>query len=115
MAQIGDSRLDFGDGVAGGDVLRAVPVEGVDRHQHGALHDCVVGRVGQGVDQVLLVPGGNHPRMPEDLQPAPVAVIHDDHRDPVVGGQIAGADVLVPVSYTHLRAHETDSYLVCRL
>ena len=22
---------------------------------------------------------------------------------------------LVPVSYTHLRAHETDSYLVCRL
>ena len=21
----------------------------------------------------------------------------------------------VPVSYTHLRAHETDSYLVCRL
>src|SRR5664279_2142126 len=28
-----------------------------------------------------------------------------------VGGQIASA----PVSYTHLRAHETDSYLVCRL
>src|SRR5680860_1023614 len=23
--------------------------------------------------------------------------------------------VCVPVSYTHLRAHETDSYLVCRL
>ena len=23
--------------------------------------------------------------------------------------------VLTPVSYTHLRAHETDSYLVCRL
>ena len=22
---------------------------------------------------------------------------------------------IVPVSYTHLRAHETDSYLVCRL
>src|SRR5665647_217629 len=29
----------------------------------------------------------------------------------------AGIDVAVlsPVSYTHLRAHETDSYLVCRL
>ena len=25
------------------------------------------------------------------------------------------ADVLTPVSYTHLRAHETESYLVCRL
>src|SRR5664279_3225784 len=26
-----------------------------------------------------------------------------------------GAFTLAPVSYTHLRAHETDSYLVCRL
>ena len=26
-----------------------------------------------------------------------------------------GADSLDTVSYTHLRAHETDSYLVCRL
>src|SRR5665647_3822796 len=26
-----------------------------------------------------------------------------------------GCDTLNPVSYTHLRAHETDSYLVCRL
>ena len=25
------------------------------------------------------------------------------------------ADYVTPVSYTHLRAHETDSYLVCRL
>ena len=24
-------------------------------------------------------------------------------------------DAMMPVSYTHLRAHETDSYLVCRL
>ena len=27
----------------------------------------------------------------------------------------AGDVVMMPVSYTHLRAHETDSYLVCRL
>src|SRR5664279_822862 len=27
----------------------------------------------------------------------------------------APAGSLTPVSYTHLRAHETDSYLVCRL
>ena len=27
----------------------------------------------------------------------------------------AYVDYTVPVSYTHLRAHETDSYLVCRL
>ena len=29
--------------------------------------------------------------------------------------QILGMGIAVPVSYTHLRAHETDSYLVCRL
>src|SRR5664279_4658264 len=28
---------------------------------------------------------------------------------------LASVDGLHPVSYTHLRAHETDSYLVCRL
>src|SRR5665647_3838763 len=30
-------------------------------------------------------------------------------------GQITGLTDTVAVSYTHLRAHETDSYLVCRL
>src|SRR5665647_1007985 len=40
--------------------------------------------------------------------------------DTVFNGNI-GSDVqqlltnIIPVSYTHLRAHETDSYLVCRL
>src|SRR5680860_1700998 len=33
--------------------------------------------------------------------------------DALVAGIAVGA--LGPVSYTHLRAHETDSYLVCRL
>src|SRR5665647_3843001 len=28
---------------------------------------------------------------------------------------VASAGILTSVSYTHLRAHETDSYLVCRL
>src|SRR5665647_3755937 len=28
---------------------------------------------------------------------------------------VSALDVSIPVSYTHLRAHETDSYLVCRL
>src|SRR5665647_2598101 len=32
----------------------------------------------------------------------------------VVGGTL-NVDDTTPVSYTHLRAHETDSYLVCRL
>ena len=31
------------------------------------------------------------------------------------GVGLCGMDGQMPVSYTHLRAHETDSYLVCRL
>ena len=27
----------------------------------------------------------------------------------------SASHIFMPVSYTHLRAHETDSYLVCRL
>src|SRR5680860_1766943 len=30
-------------------------------------------------------------------------------------GKLRGLKNIFPVSYTHLRAHETDSYLVCRL
>src|SRR5665647_270317 len=33
--------------------------------------------------------------------------------DGLVARQNAGDRSLIPVSYTHLRAHETDSYLVC--
>ena len=32
-----------------------------------------------------------------------------------VQSQASGASCFITVSYTHLRAHETDSYLVCRL
>src|SRR5665647_2859861 len=31
------------------------------------------------------------------------------------GRRLAAGPAVGPVSYTHLRAHETDSYLVCRL
>ena len=37
-----------------------------------------------------------------------------DLKDSIVCG-IVGLICIVSVSYTHLRAHETDSYLVCRL
>src|SRR5660397_249797 len=33
----------------------------------------------------------------------------------VINAKIASCDVIVPVSYTHLRAHETKANLVCRL
>ena len=36
-------------------------------------------------------------------------------REPVFITKNGYGDLVVTVSYTHLRAHETDSYLVCRL
>src|SRR5665647_867257 len=40
-----------------------------------------------------------------------------DHLDPVLGHRMHQPvhGIVSAVSYTHLRAHETDSYLVCRL
>ena len=36
------------------------------------------------------------------------------HFDTLIFYDMWGMNI-IPVSYTHLRAHETDSYLVCRL
>src|SRR5680860_1626228 len=37
------------------------------------------------------------------------------HPNPAKKSVKTASALIVPVSYTHLRAHETDSYLVCRL
>src|SRR5664279_4333178 len=44
-------------------------------------------------------------------------VVRDErgHRGDEAGGGVDEGFRDAPVSYTHLRAHETDSYLVCRL
>ena len=33
----------------------------------------------------------------------------------IIPKRVKARTLYIPVSYTHLRAHETDSYLVCRL
>src|SRR5680860_560827 len=40
---------------------------------------------------------------------------HSERRLIAVDARPVVLGVVTPVSYTHLRAHETDSYLVCRL
>src|SRR5665647_2068308 len=65
---------------------------------------------------------GDHAVAPDEAvgharaQATDAAVLEDDGVfDLGVLDDDAVADGRVPVSYTHLRAHETDSYLVCRL
>src|SRR5664279_334472 len=53
-------------------------------------------------------------------EPHAVAVPMPDNEfaattNPIRADVRADITSLIPVSYTHLRAHETDSYLVCRL
>src|SRR5664279_6252446 len=76
--------------------------------------------------RVKLVPG-QHPEigpsrvtMPS-VKPAVLKVTQPPERwraaevAAIEGGGTQVEVVTLPVSYTHLRAHETDSYLVCRL
>src|SRR5664279_508783 len=58
-----------------------------------------------------------------DLEPGDIKSLDDLHRVPFTNKEHFReaypyglfAVPMEPVSYTHLRAHETDSYLVCRL
>src|SRR5680860_1601522 len=99
------------EGVAGAGLLLEVDVVGVDAQQlendvggellvEGGLVEALieVGAVGGALDLDLAVRGLGGGEI--------VAVAVAGRADDVVA---------VPVSYTHLRAHETDSYLVCRL
>src|SRR5664279_1273759 len=76
-------------------------------------------RQSTGLDHRVVAPecGVNHQRadagnaedaFDHDRAAEQVADLQSDHRD--VGNERIAKDV-VPVSYTHLRAHETDSYL----
>src|SRR5665647_1260857 len=49
-----------------------------------------------------------------DEKTAGIEIIHHGVRTST-GGAVRLQNTPEPVSYTHLRAHETDSYLVCRL
>src|SRR5665647_3567161 len=67
----------------------------VERELHGPLEGLVV------------------TRYRHDVPCARVEVVEAAHPVPDAAGRAAAGRI--PVSYTHLRAHETDSYLVCRL
>src|SRR5664279_2148594 len=103
------------------------PVDGItvrgDATVGGVHHHGDAGVVGQGPERVEQ----RVERAPSALGGGGGGRAHDHGARPVVEspGQLLGGPIRIgqgdvgrgtdTVSYTHLRAHETDSYLVCRL
>ena len=102
--QLGDTfakrrgaRFDLLEGEAWGDVLRAIPIEGLDRNYKAALdsgaivRDCKLcqRRVIAWVDEFY---------PPEQFQPGPVRIVHEEQRGPVIIEQVADAHILTIVS-----------------
>src|SRR5665647_1155037 len=114
-------------------VYKTVPDKEVGVDQVPSINDNRVWLSGQGPYMarnqilVLVMPGKDHYgicspyRFIQVMEDRNAGIFHhirimDTHRrtgsDEVIPVGFCGG---VPVSYTHLRAHETDSYLVCRL
>src|SRR3954471_8748612 len=86
--------LDLGLGEARGDVLRAVPVETLERDDDATLDDGGVAGVGELRHQIGLARGVDLTRVAQHLQAAPVRVVHQEQRYPVVALEVAEADIL---------------------
>ena len=117
---------------AAGDTFRAGAIQQLEQHcenlgvrcissQRGGdsaaiARDAIASAKAKGIDVVLVDTAGrmqNKTNLMNEL--AKVRRVADPHLTLFVGDSLAGNDAVEPVSYTHLRAHETDSYLVCRL
>ena len=89
-----ESPRNLGLGEAGCDVLRAIPVEGLDLDQEGALdHGAIIRHREPCAQRRIIVDiDGSHPA--KDLETAPVGIIHQEERHTIIEGHVAGRDVL---------------------
>src|SRR5262249_51201914 len=76
------------------DMLRAIPVEGLDVKQEYPLNFASVARCGQSRSELGIVRDALHLGMCEDLEPAAIRVVHQEQRHAAVGVKIAHADIL---------------------
>ena len=80
-AQRSEVCFEFLHGEPHCDVLRTVPVEGLDGDQNRALDDGVVGGIGEAPDQSGVLFGGDDASAAIDLQPTLMEIVHGDQGD----------------------------------
>src|SRR5665647_2308632 len=96
----------------------AVDVEAVMRQQHNELGAGLANLLDIGADIILTDakrPVRDQPTRIGDRLVREGLAEHGDLDAALLEHFVRREHRLIPVSYTHLRAHETDSYLVCRL
>lgn len=86
---------NFFGGVAGRDVLRAVPVVGLDVDDEDALDDGGVAGDADTLDPLGGFVAFENLNVAEYFQTSLARVVDQDHGDAIVGEEISGADVLL--------------------
>ncbi len=89
-----DRLLDFRQRVSLRDVLRAVPVEGLDGELEDALHGGVVVRRCHLREEVWVTGGAQHDRVRPDLESLALGVVHQEQHGLPGGIKVARADEL---------------------
>src|SRR5680860_493241 len=111
-------------------LFNGVEVGGLDRKQRALLRRNYLGFVFQGFNLLARTSAVENVELPliyrgmklaerRPLAMDALARVGLQGREKHTPGELSGGQqqrvAIAPVSYTHLRAHETDSYLVCRL
>ena len=93
LAQFSGFLFNFRQREPWRDVLRAIPVEGFDRNKNAALDPGAICWAFQPCEDFDLFRADDF-SSPKNLQPRSVWIIYEEERNAIIGGYVAGTDVL---------------------
>ncbi|MDB6036279.1 MAG: hypothetical protein JWM99_120 [Verrucomicrobiales bacterium] len=94
LLQWRDGDLHLGGGKTGRDVFRAVPIERKHFDEEQPFDDAACFRLGKLRDEFGVLPRVFNAGIAEDFQSLTARVVHEEERDAVVGGEVAGGEHL---------------------